>query len=127
MFHTGGRKESYGFKYKKICKDNSENNFIFAHSRPLIGTINVMRSCQNVYCDIAFTPIKDIKVLLNNYLIDRILFGTDYPITSFFYPQIDKNKWYKQRMLDVKSIMSDNDFKKITYFNFKSLFNGSSI
>jgi predicted TIM-barrel fold metal-dependent hydrolase len=125
MFHTGGRKESYAYKYKTVCSSNLENKFILAHSRPILGTINVMKSCANVYCDTAFTPIEDIKLLIKNEVEDRILYGSDYPIISEFEPDIDENLWYKNRLYQVKAVMSDEVFKKITNTNFESLFQNS--
>jgi hypothetical protein len=123
MLHTGGMKECYAFKYKKICKSNPENIFIFAHSRPVQRTINVMSSCPNVYCDIAFTPINKIRLLIESRLEDRMLSVTDYPIINSFETENDINVLYKERRKEIKSIMSKTTFNKITKTNFISLFN----
>lgn len=117
MFHTGGRKESYAFSYKKICMSNPDITFILAHSRPVKGTINVMKECQNVYCDISFTPIKDIFLLIENGMTNKMLWGTDYPVYSVFNPIVDINQWYNRRVEEVKSIVGFNAFNSISETN----------
>jgi len=118
MFHTGGRKESYAFKYKKICKNNPDIFFILAHSRPIRGTINIMKDCQNVFCDISFTPIKQILLLKENNLTERVLWGTDYPIYSAFDPTVNIKNWYKSRCDSVLKSIGEFNYKLITENNF---------
>lgn len=117
MFHTGGRKESYAYSYKKVCKSNKDITFILAHSRPVKGTINVMKECANVYCDISFTPIKDVLLLKENGLINRMLWGTDYPVYSAFNPLVDINQWYQNRHYEVRSAIGQIDFDSISETN----------
>lgn len=117
MFHTGGRKESYAFSYKTICMNNPDITFILAHSRPVKGTINIMRECQNVYCDISFTSIKDISLLCENGMTNKMLWGTDYPVYSVFNPIIDINQWYHKRVDEVKSVVGFNAFNSISETN----------
>jgi len=122
MFHTGGRKESYAFAYKKICKNNPDNIFILAHSRPVKGTINVLKNCPNVYCDSAFTPMNDLKLILKSGFEDHVLFGTDYPIINAFNDSIQQDKLYNEIISKLKSEVGENIFKKITEDNFNTLF-----
>jgi predicted TIM-barrel fold metal-dependent hydrolase len=117
MFHTGGRKESYAFAYKKICKNNPDITFILAHSRPVKGTINIMKECQNVYCDISFTPIKDVLLLIENNLTERMLWGTDYPVYIAFNPEVDINQWYQNRYYEVIAAIGKKKFEAISEVN----------
>lgn len=121
MFHTGGRKESYAFSYKKICKENPDNIFILAHSRPVKGTINILRNCSNVYCDTAFVPMNDLKLVINSGLEDRILFGTDYPIINAFEGFQQDKLLYIEIISKLRSEVSEKIFKKITEDNFKNI------
>lgn len=118
MFHTGGCKESNSFKYKKICKNYPSVNFILAHSRPIKGTINIMKECKNVYCDISFTRIVDIQLLCKNGLSERVLWGTDYPIYSAFDPTVNMKNWYKSRCDSVLKSIGEFNYKLITENNF---------
>lgn len=121
MFHTGGRKESYAFSFKKICKENPDNIFILAHSRPVKGTINILRNCSNVYCDTAFVPMNDLKLVINSGLEDRILFGTDYPIINAFEGFQQDKLLYIEIISKLRSEVSEKIFKKITEDNFKNI------
>jgi predicted TIM-barrel fold metal-dependent hydrolase len=121
MFHTGGRKESYAFSFKKICKNNPDNIFILAHSRPVKGTINILRNCSNVYCDTAFVPMNDLKLVINSGLEDRILFGTDYPIINAFEGFQQDKLLYIKIISKLRSAVSEKIFKKITEDNFKNI------
>lgn len=121
MFHTGGRKESYAFKYKKICKDNPDIFFILAHSRPIKGTINIMKEFPNVYCDISFTPIKHILLLKEHHLVERVLWGTDSPIYLAFDPSIDLIQWYKKRCDELLGSVGEFDYNLITKRNFSRI------
>ncbi len=76
-----------------------------------------MKECPNVYCDISFTPIKDILLLKTNKLTDRILWGTDYPVYSAFNSSVDINQWYQNRIDEVKSAIGSNDFENISETN----------
>lgn len=123
MIHTGGCKESYAFSFKKICKNNPDNRFILAHSRPVKGAINVLRSCQNVYSDTAFTPLHDLKLIIKSGFEDRLLFGTDYPLIIALNKDIQLDKGYNKIRTELKSEVGENIFKKITEENFITFFN----
>ncbi len=123
MFHTGGRKESYAFSYKAICKNNLDITFILAHSRPVAGTINILKNCPNAYCDTAFTPISDIKKNIESGFEDKILFGTDFPVMSAFDSGIDNERWYLNNISTLKNELGESVFSKITIKNFQTVLN----
>lgn len=121
LFHTGGRQQCDAGYYYDIIKQNPSQTFILAHSRPVSETIEIMQECPNAWADTAFVPVDDVKKMIDSGLVDRMMFGTDYPISTYYYKE-DSNLVYKKQVEEMQSSMSAEDWEKIACLNFEKLF-----
>ena len=86
MIHTG-YDESEPKNFESWFKNYPEIQFILAHGKPAVQAAQILQKHQNAWVDISFMEIEGIKLLLknNSNANQRILFGTDAPITELFY------------------------------------------
>lgn len=57
--------------------------FILAHCKDIDGFIDVSSKCKNIYGDAAFLEKETFKYFVSRGLSEKILFGTDFPITNY--------------------------------------------
>ena len=81
-----------------------------------------MKKYHNVWADTAFMPIDNVKMLCDENLSDRVLWGSDYPITRYYYPDLDMKEYYQKLVNQLKETINPDDFEKITYQNSKKIF-----
>lgn len=122
LFHTGGKPESDAGSYHKFIKANPSQIFILAHSRPVEQTIEIMTDCSNAWADTAFTPIDAIVKMMQKGLIERMMWGTDYPLPNVFYPNIEASKYYNDLVEKVKSVMGPKDWGMLSSVNYYKIF-----
>lgn len=122
LIHTGEREGCYPSLYEKAFANNPNIAFILAHGRPLDEAIEMMKKYPNVWVDTAFMPTDNIKKLCDENLSDRVLWGSDYPIPKYYYPDKDMKDYYLILIQQLKETIKSEDFEKITYTNFKNLF-----
>jgi len=122
LFHTGGIERCDAGAYLKIIKRNFQQQFILAHGRPIEQAINVLNQCSNAWVDTAFMPIEDIKRLDSKGYIDKVLFGTDFPITIHNDKDLSDTDWYQNRISEIIDTIGITKFKKISEDNFIKLF-----
>ena len=122
LLHTGGFEQCEAGQYLPLIRRNPDVIFILAHARPIGQTIDVMQQCPNAWADVAFTPVENIKELIRNDFSDRVLWGTDYPIQRAYYKDSDQEQLYLKRLDEVRSVMFDMAFDKLTDINFNRLF-----
>lgn len=113
MFHTGEHPLCDAGIYMNICKKYPEVRVVLAHGRPLEHAIAVLKACPNVYVDIAFMPTKDIRTLQSKGLWNRVLYGTDYPITQYFY-RTPRLAYYRRRIKSVEHAVGAKAFKELS-------------
>lgn len=118
MFHTGDFYFCEPNVFEPICRKHPKTKFIFAHARPIEQTMEAMSENENIWADTAFTPIEDVKLMIDSNLVDRIIWGSDFPI---FSGTEDAKTFYSQRVMDFQSILSQKDFEKITWYNYNKL------
>lgn len=68
---------------------------ILAHCRPVVDTLELFRRYSNVYGDTAFLPEEDYRLICKSGYADRMLFGTDFPITHYYCE--DKSRTLKEQ------------------------------
>ena len=122
LIHTGEKEGCYPSLYEKAFSEHPNVIFILAHGRPISETIQLMKKCSNVWADTAFMPTEHICRLCEEDLSDRVLWGTDYPIPKFYYPNENMVEYYAKLLDNLKKNVSQEDYKKITYINAFKLF-----
>ena len=122
ILHTGDFPQCEPRLYKNIIRLHPQLTFVLAHCRPIDQTIDVMQECFNCWGDTAFTPLDDLKKLLDAGLEDRILFGTDYPLQRVFFPGKKIASVYAELIRSVRLIMSERQWEKIAHENFEKLY-----
>lgn len=122
LMHTGGYEQCEAGQYSSLVKNNPNVTFILAHARPIDQTIEIMQQCPNAWADTAFTPIENIRALIDAKLSDRVLWGTDYPIQRAYYKDAEQETLYLNRINEVRGIMSPIEIEKVFYSNYNRLF-----
>lgn len=122
LIHTGEKEGCNPSLYEKAFSEHPSVTFILAHGRPIDETIDMMKKYPNVWTDTAFMPIEHICMLCDENLSDRALWGSDYPIPKYYYPDKDMKEYYLTLIQQLKERIKAEDFEKITYTNFRKLF-----
>lgn len=113
QFHTGGGRSDARL-YIDICKKFSDVAIDLAHGRPPEEAIAVANACPNVYIDISFAPDEWIEMYAAEpQLRDRIMFGSDVPVTIQWYGSNVK-AYMARRIESVRSIFRDNTTKVLS-------------
>lgn len=120
MFHTGDFYFCEPKVFEPICRRHPKTTFVFAHARPVGQTIDAMKRNQNIWADTAFTPIEDVKKLVEEGFSDRILWGTDFPI---FAATEDARTRYTARVAEFQATISNDNLEKIMWGNYLRIFN----
>ena len=84
LIHTGYSGVDRADRFVRFMVEYRDVKIILAHCCPLETTIELSRKHNNVYCDISFVPEKDIRRIASDGLKEKIVFGSDFPITHFF-------------------------------------------
>ena len=122
LIHTGEIAGCYPGLYEQWITRFPNVTFILAHGRPINDAIKLMKKHSNVWTDTAFMPIENIAKLCDEKLSNRILWGTDYPIPKYYYPDMDMRTYYTDLVQQLKDSTSQEDFEAITRQNFERLF-----
>ena len=122
LIHTGEMPGCNPSLFEKTIAANSDATFILAHGRPISETIKLMKRYPNVWTDTAFMPTENISLLCKEKLSDRVLWGTDYPIPKYHFPDDDMKTYYLNLVNQLKESVSETDFEKITHCNFEKIF-----
>lgn len=104
MFHTGKWESCHAAAFQSIIVSNPDLTFVLAHGRPIYETIFLMKQYSNVWTDTAFMPIEEIRLLKEEGLTTRTMFGSDAPINRIYYPDLSTEEYLKARIKEVKNI-----------------------
>lgn len=118
IIHTGGCTESDAGSFLNICKWFSEIQIVLAHGRPIDQALKVLEKCENTFVDTAFMPLNDIKRLVKCGLEEKIIFGSDYPMDTYFYPNQSAMTRYRNRLERIKNVFNIETIERIFYKNF---------
>jgi hypothetical protein len=94
QIHTGESGVDSPDRFAEFFAAYTGVKFILAHSRPADTTIVMLRKFPHVYCDSAFAPEETLRKITAAGFSERIIFGTDFPVTHYFrtkYPPPGKN------------------------------------
>jgi predicted TIM-barrel fold metal-dependent hydrolase len=84
LIHTGEDKFERPAFFSYFFSLYPKVKFILAHCRPVLDTITMFRSHNNVYGDMAFLPDEQYVQIVNAGFSKRVIPGTDFPITHYF-------------------------------------------
>ena len=90
LIHTGHSGVDSANRFESFIKSYRQTQCILAHCRPLDTIIKMLQNHSNVYCDTAFVEKADVRQLVDLGFRERIVFGSDFPITHYFktyYPR----------------------------------------
>lgn len=105
----------------KAAKDFPDIIFVAAHcvlESNHIEIINALKECPNLYADTAWVDMEFIKIIKQNNLMDRIMFGTDNPIDG--YKTLDQEIYQNYFNNQIK--LNKSDFEKLMYKNAKKVY-----
>jgi hypothetical protein len=92
LIHTGNSDIDRADRFERFMDEYRRTKWILAHCRPLDVTMELLGKYDNVYCDTSFVPEADIRQIGSLGFKDKIIFGSDFPITHFWeskYPSRD--------------------------------------
>lgn len=121
MIHTGGQQYSEANVWEELIKNNCDLNFILAHCRPFDQAFSIISKHHNAYGDLSFVESSNFHRLHKSQICNRILWGSDFPIYSF-YINVNIQKYYTSRINELKNAIDDDEFTQITLENFNNLF-----
>ena len=85
VIHTGENGVDRPNRFEHFFGEYKNAKIILAHCRPSGETIKLMQKYPNVFGDTAFTPKERINEIESAGFAERLIFGTDFPITHYFY------------------------------------------
>jgi len=94
LIHTGHSEVDSADRFEQFIREYHNTKCILAHCRPLDTTIEMLKKYNNVYCDTAFTTETGLRKIVFAGFSDKIILGSDFPITHFFrtkYPKSGEN------------------------------------
>lgn len=117
IIHTSYDKAESCGRLMPICEKNPNTTVILAHGRPFNECIEALK-LPNTYADTAYMPHSEAKKIVDCGLGNKLLFGSDFPIDKYFYPNEDEFKRYK----DLKNSMIKILPQEALFSNFNKLF-----
>lgn len=94
LIHTGYSGVDSADRFERFIKEYNNVKCILAHCRPPDITIKMLSKYDNAYCDTAFVSEEEITEIVSAGFKNKIILGSDFPITHFFrtkYPQPGEN------------------------------------
>lgn len=122
LIHTGANSYSEIRCWESKLIEYSDQLFIFAHCRPFEQALQILSTYKNAFGDMSFIPSENFDNLINRGLSKKIIWGTDIPINTFYYPQITTQDYVGKRLKKLRMICSDIQFSEITEKNYLKLF-----
>jgi len=114
LIHTGHSGIDSADRFEPFFAGYPAVRCTLAHCRPLDTTLAMLGAYQNVYCDTAFVPEEDVRSITAHGFAPRILSGSDFPVTHYFWSnnmarKTEKNtktlrEYYR---IDVEKMMLD--------------------
>lgn len=106
LIHTGGEQCCRPSFFEHFFQDYPKSHPILAHSAPFYETCQMLSKFPNLKCDTSFVPKEAVKSLKEKFG-NRVLFGTDFPLTNFM-----------ENQLEGKNISLSNQYKKDALMQF---------
>jgi len=104
LIHTGENGVDRPNRFERFFGEHKNAKIILAHCRPANETIEMMEKYENVFCDTSFAPYDSVEQVKNAGFGKRVIFGTDFPITHFYYGAKKGISLEEQYVEDVKGL-----------------------
>ncbi|GHT22731.1 hypothetical protein AGMMS4957_13320 [Bacteroidia bacterium] len=82
--HTGADEYEKPCFFEQFFDKYKNANIILAHCRPLDNAIAMFKKYPNLKGDTAFVPKENIQTIIDSGFKERLLTGSDFPITHYF-------------------------------------------
>ena len=106
LIHSG-LEESNPLHFEEFFKNFPEAKVILAHSNPAKTVCELVNKYKNVFCDTAYITKENLSFISNHIKNkEKILFGTDFPLTQYF----------NERLFNKKLSLKDEYLKDFTEF-----------
>lgn len=122
LIHTGNKESCYAHKYESVYHNNPDITFILAHGRPISEASRLAQEYKNVFVDSAFMPIDEMKKFIENGLCNKLLWGTDMCIPKHFFPKINLESYYTEKISAFRAISTEDEFNQVTHRNAMRVF-----
>lgn len=122
LIHTSNNIASHIENWRACVKSHPDQIFVFAHCRPTEQTVVMLQQFSNSYADLSFVGKEEMKSLAESGISSKLLWGSDWPITSWFYPEQEMNIYYKERLDEVNNNFPESDLSTIMTHNFEKLY-----
>jgi len=122
LIHTGQTEGAYPLEFEEMIAAHPTVKIILAHGRPVEQAEQLMKQYGNVWADTAFMPTPNIARLCAAGLDDRVMWGSDYGVTRYFYPNADQIAYYNHEIEEMRKTLSAEDFEKVTHENAERMF-----
>lgn len=84
FIHTGMSESDEPIRFEKWFKTYPDVEVHLAHCKHLEQVLNLFSKYKNLYGDTAFCPNENIQAINDAGFSNRMLFGTDFPVTYWF-------------------------------------------
>ena len=84
LIHTGESGTDNADRFESFFAEYKTARCVLAHCHPLDTTLSMLEKYPNVLCDTSFVPDEHIRRIISAGYGDRVLTGTDFPITHYF-------------------------------------------
>lgn len=126
--HTGGSDAASCKRVYNMAMRHPDINFVMVHMG--LGTdnteaIKLIGKLPNLYGDTAWVPVESTIKFINEVNDDRIMFGSDNPIDgkdTYAENRMGQPSMYLPYFNELKTLISEESYKKLMYKNAKSLF-----
>lgn len=122
MIHTGVDECCRSSRFLSLISSNPDITFILAHGQPQEDALLVLRNCDNAYVDSAFMDVEQMVQIVKAGFANRLLWGSDMLIPSYFFQEQDMVMRYKSKFSEFKTKVLLLDFELVTYKNAMSVF-----
>jgi len=115
LIHTGYSDVDSADRFERFIKEFGNVKCILAHCRPLDITIKMLSKYKNAYCDTAFVSEEEIMNIVSAGFKNKIIYGSDFPITHFFrtkHPQPGENSEISLRQKYAEDISGWNNLEE---------------
>lgn len=110
ILHTGEDYYCSCSRYKNMIKNHKNAVVILAHGRPLSGALECLAESENVFVDTAYMPLEAAKTVADAGFADRLVFGSDFPVDRYFFPNEDVVARYNKNKCEYLSAFGEKIF-----------------